>query len=622
MYAHTKSPFRRFGIMLFGGLGLFALSLAAVMIGFHISYVGKIYPGVCVGWVDLSGQTLQQAADQLSRAYDYPTRGTIILRDGDQSWGHSPLELGLIFDPEYNAREAYNLGRGGSVFERLGDQFQAWYQGMTLPVQMSLDQRIAYHQLKTIAAQIDIPTIEASLSVDGVDVVVRAGQIGRRLNIPATLAAIETLTQAMLDGEITMVVDEDAPVIMDVEAQAEIARRILSAPLTVKMPADSEGEHGPWVFARQDVGGMLTIERVATPEGEEYQVGLSDERMRSFLAEIGPGLARKQENARFIFNDDTQELELIQPAVYGQLLDVEASIKVISEKTLAGEHTIALDMEYTIPEISDDATAESLSITELVSSHTTYFYGSSSSRRHNIHTAAARFHGIFVAPGETFSMAESLGNVSLDSGYTEAWIIYGDRTIKGVGGGVCQVSTTLFRAAFFGGFPIVERHPHAYRVYYYEQTYGGGNDPQWAGLDATVYVPVVDLKFTNDSDHWLLMETYAGNHYLTWKFYSASDGRTVEWETTGLTNIQEPAEPKYEENQELDKGEIKQVDWAIEGADVTVSRTVFRSGEILFADVFETHYQPWAAVCEYGPGTEGMPPEEPDVDNPCRAEEG
>jgi len=219
---------------------------------------------------------------------------------------------------------------------------------------------------------------------------------------------------------------------------------------------------------------------------------------------------------------------------------------------------------------------------------------------------------LLVAPGETFSMASALGDVSLDADYAEALIIFGDRTIQGVGGGVCQVSTTLFRTVFFGGFPIEERYAHAYRVGYYEQT-ANSHDQSLAGLDATVFAPVVDFKFTNDTPYWLLMETYvsASNGTLTWKFYSTSDGRTVEWQTSGPINIVEPPEPLYEENSELSKGTIKQVDWAADGSDVRVSRTVLRDGNVISDDVFATHYLPWRAVYQYGPGTEDIPTPEP-----------
>jgi vancomycin resistance protein YoaR len=121
----------------------------------------------------------------------------------------------------------------------------------------------------------------------------------------------------------------------------------------------------------------------------------------------------------------------------------------------------------------------------------------------------------------------------------------------------------------------------------------------------------VDFKFTNDTPYWLLMETYVNQaaRTLTWKFYSTSDGRQVEWHTSGLQNIVEPPEPLYEENPDLAKGEIKQVDWAVKGADVTITRIVTRGGEVLYSDTFTTHYLPWRAVYQYGPGTKGMPPD-------------
>ena len=241
-----------------------------------------------------------------------------------------------------------------------------------------------------------------------------------------------------------------------------------------------------------------------------------------------------------------------------------------------------------------------------------YFYGSDEARIQNIETAASQFHGLLVPPNSTFSMAEAMGEITLDNGYTEALIIYNGQTIEGVGGGVCQVSTTLFRAAFFAGFPITERHPHAYRVSYYEKTSGNQRNNNLAGLDATVYIPLIDLKFVNDTPYWLLMETYIDHpaNRLRWKFYSTSDGRTVEWETTGPTNIEEPEKPDYRENPELAKDEIEQVEWEADGADVLVERTIFKDGSVWLQDSFSTHYEPWRAVYEYGPGTSGIPKEE------------
>jgi vancomycin resistance protein YoaR len=257
------------------------------------------------------------------------------------------------------------------------------------------------------------------------------------------------------------------------------------------------------------------------------------------------------------------------------------------------------------PEVTDDMTAASLDITGLVESYTSYFRGSSAARLQNIDAARMQFHGLLVPPNTTFSMADALGDVSLENGYAEGLIIYNGRSITGVGGGVCQVSTTLFRTAFLGGYPIVERHEHAYRVYYYEQTATGINK-LWAGLDATVYVPLVDLKFTNDRPYWLLMETYfdAEKQTLTWKFYSGDDGRTVQWENLGLWNEVPAPDPHFEENPSLGPGEISQADWwSMDGADVAVTRVVSRGGQVLFTDTIRTHYEPHPAVCQFGPGT-------------------
>jgi vancomycin resistance protein YoaR len=196
-------------------------------------------------------------------------------------------------------------------------------------------------------------------------------------------------------------------------------------------------------------------------------------------------------------------------------------------------------------------------------------------------------------------MADALGDISLDNGYAEALIILGDRTIKGVGGGVCQVSTTLFRAVFFGGYEIVERHPHAYRVGYYE----GGPGSPGPGLDATVFVPLVDFKFRNDTPSWLLMETYIYGNQLLWKFYSTSDGRTVQWSSHESNAVDAP-KPLYKENSELDKDEIKKIDYEADGLDVVVYRTVTRDGETIHNDTIKTHYLPWRAIYEFGPGSD------------------
>ncbi len=593
-------------ITLIGGIGLFLSLFVVGSILLGALYSARIYPKVRVGGVDVSGMTIEQARQTIQQNLLYPQSGRIVLQDKERIWSYAPSELGFFLDAQRSAVVAYEVGRKGNLWQRLLTPIEVWLNGISLSPRMTYDERKALTVLQSIAEEINVPVVEASLQIRDLEVQALPGKVGRSLDTEASLAALRNQLMTLTDGVVVLRVKEQPPEILDLSAQAETVRRILSSQLILQVPADGHAETLEWRYEPAELLRMLKIERIKTPLGATVQIGLQKNTLQAQLEKIAREINRAPENARFIFNDETRQLEVIQAAVIGRTLNIEKSLQVIEQKLLQGEHRIELVIDTRLPEIGDTVTAEELGIRELVSSYTSYFYGSSAERIQNIQTAAARFHGILVAPGETFSMADKLGDVSLDNGYAEALIIFGGRTIKGVGGGVCQVSTTLFRTAFFGGYPIVERHSHAYRVSYYEQTRSGSIDPNLAGLDATVFVPVVDFKFKNDTPYWLLMETYvnAPARTLTWKFYSTSDGRVVEWQTSGLQYIVEPPEPIFQENRELAPNEIRQVDWAAEGADVTILRTVYKDGQIYFQDRFFTHYLPWRAVYEYGPGTD------------------
>ena len=253
-------------------------------------------------------------------------------------------------------------------------------------------------------------------------------------------------------------------------------------------------------------------------------------------------------------------------------------------------------------EFNASLTAEALGISELIASDTSYFAGSSAGRMNNVQIAASKFHGIIIKPGETFSFNQWLGEVSEEEGYDESLIIFGNETIPDVGGGVCQVSSTAFGAAFWAGFPITERWAHAYRVGYYEQ----GGRP--LGMDATVYSPLVDLKFVNDLPHPLLIETYVNlsKHSLTFKFYSTGDGRTVEMEDATVSDVIEHGDPIYKEDPELEPGEIEQIEWATNGMTAVITRVVRdgATGGVIERKEFKSKFRPWDAVYLVGPGTE------------------
>ena len=590
-------------------LAIFSLMVIILIIGFDVVYAERIYPGVHVHASDLSGMSLAEASQKLADELPYTYEGRLTFIYQDQVWDALPIDLGYLIEPTTSAMKAFEVGRGGWLPTNLIEKGRAWFKGVQLSPNAFYDERIAQSFLQDIAATINQPVIEASLGLENTEVVVKSGQVGRAVDVSATLAQISPFLMQMQNAVIPIIVEETPPAIIDVGPQAELAREILSQPLVLSV-AGAGSEDETWTISPQDLAPMLLITRVEADEDQNssYQISINQDLFRVFLNSIAPGLSIEPVNARFIFNDETTLLEVLEPAVIGRALDIDTSMAHIDQELRDGAHEITLKFETLLPQVTDDMTGEMLGITELVHQETSYFYGSDTARVQNITTAAAQFHGLLIPPGATFSMAQALGNISLENGYAEALIIYGGQTIQGVGGGVCQVSTTLFRAAFFAGFPIVERHAHAYRVSYYELRRDGSRDPNLAGQDATVFVPLVDLKFTNATEYWLLMETYMGQYSsLTWKFYSTKDGRSVDWQTTGPTNIVPAPEPLYRENPDLEKGELKKVDYAADGADISVTRTVYKGDQVYFSDSFYTKFRPWQEIWEYGPGTEDIP---------------
>ncbi len=590
------------------GAGLLVLFLLAANLLFSAFYSRRILPGVMMNGVPLGGLTVDQAAGEIARAVTFPETGTILLVADDKTWAAAPVQLGVYLDPQASARAAYEIGRKGSLFDILAKRISSFSSTSQAFPTFIYDQKASVSYLQQIAALINQPIREASISLDGTRVIVNQGQRGYQLDYAASLQNISQQVQSMQNGSVQLAVLQTSPTILDAAMSGEQAQNLLGQPFTLAVPAPGEAiQIQPDALAQ-----MITFEQTSGANGAQYQIGINATLMHAYLTSIEESLNTSPENARFIFNDETGQLDLMTPAVIGRTLNVDQSVSVINDAAHAGVHTADLVFDTQNPAVMDSAKGADLGITQLIEAQTTYFRGSTSDRIQNIKTASARFHGLLIAPGETVSMSDILGDISLDNGYAEAMIILGDQTIKGVGGGVCQVSTTLFRTVFFSGLQLLERHSHAYRVGYYEQTSSGHNQ-NLAGMDASVFVPIVDFKFKNDTPYWLLMETYVStaNYSLTWKFYSTEDGRTVNYTSSGLTDIVKSPDPVYRENPDLPQGTKKQVDWAVDGANVTIIRTVTKDGQTLYSDKIFTHYQAWGDVYEYGPGTEDIPTSTP-----------
>lgn len=585
------------------GFLLALLTITGLVWKFENDHAEAIFPGIAVDGVDISSLTLGQAVLKVNANLSYGREGEIQLTNGKEQWSFTPEEIGFHYDPIKAVSEAFSIGRGKDFLSNIQEQLNALRFGVNITPGIVYDQAKAYKAVQEIALKTNIPLIEPSLTLDNTKVKVVKGQTGRSLDINETLKKIEPYLLVQENGSIPLVVREHTFATVNVEETAKLAESILAEPLTINA-ANPDAGFGPWVIEPENLASLIIIGHQAGEDENNYEITLNRDALIAYITSISPTMQTEPVNARMIFNDDTRQLEVLEQAVVGSTVDIEKSVDSIIEILTSGKHETTLLMQEVQPPVNDKSLAEELGITELVAETTSYFYGSDPARVQNIRAASSSFHGVMVAPGEVFSMADYLTDISLENGYAEALIIVGNQTVEGVGGGVCQVSTTLFRNAFFGGFPIVERHPHAYRVGYYEQQSNGWVDTNLAGLDATVYVPLVDFKFRNDTPHWLLMETYMGNNSLTWKFYSTSDGREVEWWSTGITNVISPPEPIYREDPSLPTGTIEQVDWPVNGATVEVYRTVTRDGEIIDTDTIRTVYTAWPAGYNYGPGTE------------------
>ena len=297
------------------------------------------------------------------------------------------------------------------------------------------------------------------------------------------------------------------------------------------------------------------------------------------------------------FKLENNRVVVFQKSNEGQTLDIDSLKKEIRKnikQLMTNRESKILAMEVPMKILKPDVTTEeanNLGIVEEIGSGKSTFIGSIPNRVFNINLATSRINGVLVAPGDEFSFAKSIGDVSKFTGYKEAFIIQGGKTVLGDGGGVCQVSTTLFRAILNSGLPITERHPHAYRVGYYEQD-------SLPGFDATVYVPTVDLKFKNDTEKHILIQGYVDpiNMSLTFTLYGKKDGRKVAITKPTITNVVPAPPPLYQDDPSLPKGVNKQIDFAAPGGRSVFTRTVIKDGHVIISDTFVSNYRPWQAV--------------------------
>ncbi|MEL7433556.1 MAG: VanW family protein, partial [Chloroflexota bacterium] len=593
--------FIRLPLLFFMGAILTVVVLVVFLMAFQLRFAERVVPGVYAMGMDLSGMTIDEAEIALADAFDYGDNAVFTFRDGDNFWQMSAADLGVAFNARETAEAALSVGSTGNIATDMTGQASAWLGGYDVAPVITYDQNIALTELNAIATEVDRESVDAALSLDGTTVNVTEGQTGRALNIPSTLSELEAAILRLDSGtEIPLVINETPAGVSSVATVAAQLETALSGPVTLTASDQSGAQLGPWTVSTEQIASLLTLSVLDNGDGtRSYNVDIDMSAFETYLETLAPGLIAPALDGRFDFVPETGQLELLQPAQSGRVLDIASTLTRLEEGVFAEENRVVpMAFDFTLPTYHNQVTAAELGITELVSESTTYYTGSSSERRTNIAVGVSRMNGIIIGPGEEFSFNYYLGDISYENGFVDGLVIFGGRTVTGIGGGICQVSTTVYRAAFNAGLSITERNSHGYRVGYYELN---GQPP---GLDAAIWQPERDFRFQNNTPHHILIEAnmYPGDNALQFRFYSTQHWQ-VEIEQAIVNNIDPAPEALFVANPDLNLGEISQVDFAADGADVTVYRNIYdMQGNLQFEDFAYTFYVPWQAIYEVAPG--------------------
>ncbi|MHB8644963.1 MAG: VanW family protein [Thermomicrobiales bacterium] len=575
VYPRAGGPRRRLPprLLVIGGIAAIVLLVGLVGgIVFNASLSGRLYDNVYVNEQNIGGLTPDAARAALNARLDPYLRNPVTLTSSGKQWTPKLAELGMRVDVDRTVNEAYGAGRSGGPLGKLWRAIET-KQGAKqyVPLYVQVDDQMLAAYLDGLQTQLGTPPRDAAIAVKGNQIVVTPGTDGTKLDRDALRQQLLDTAAHLTPASFALPVTFAKPTITtDAADQAKArAEALVGQPLSLTFNGQK------WDLSRDELVGAL-----------RFNANL-DARIdaTAFMPRINAiAGALKQDPQNAVIGWDNQ-LVVRQSAKNGQQLNVSETVSRIN--AWKGDlRTIALPVEIAKPRITDDVGA--LGITTRLGRGISNFTGSDAARAKNIAVAAGYLDDTVVAPGEIFSFLDSIGEISAARGYKDGYVILAEQTVPGIGGGICQVATTMFRAAMYSGVPIEERNPHAYIVGYYQQ----GGYP--IGLDAAVFSPGVDFKFRNETDKYMLIKTAidSGNLYIS--IYGPDLGYTVNISDPVIKNKTSPPNDEYQVDPTLPSGTKKQVEFAKSGEDVAITRTVKASdGKLVRQATFNTHYQAW-----------------------------
>lgn len=416
---------------------------------------------------------------------------------------------------------------------------------------------------------------------------------GFRLDLETAARETEVHLRGLTGGIIELTAAPDQPRVAATDIMPlkdEAAAVTGNAPLTLHVDKQS------WTVSR-----TLAADWISTAPDEEnpgrYRLAVNADKAGRFLTAKNSYVYVAPTDAAFEEKDG--RVIKIVASRDGVELDVEAGIAAI-EKALfrhEGDGSVDLPLKAVRPEKPTEI-VNPYGVKEIIGIGESNFRNSPANRRHNISVGANSLSGLVIPPGETFSTIKSLGNIDAAAGYRQELVIKGNKTKPEYGGGLCQIGTTIFRAALDSGLPITERQNHSYRVPYYERD--GAGKTIGPGKDATIYNPAPDLKFVNDTGHPVIIMGEIEGDTLRFILWGVKDGRTAEQSAVRVYNEVPPPAKQMIETDDLPPGKVKCTESPHAGADAVFTYKVTYADGSVKEKTFFSHYRPWGAVCLVG----------------------
>jgi vancomycin resistance protein YoaR len=561
-------------------LGAVGVVLAAGGIALGLAFAGSpktIADGVSVAGVDVGGLTPREARALLEARSEKLLHVPVVFTAGGRSWRLTPDSLGLRADWAGAVADARRQGEGFGPLRGFR-RIDVRVFGADLQPQVQVFDGALALEVRRIARVVDRPHREPSIVLRGLRPRLVGGRNGQVLDVQlAGQTIVRALASLQRDAPVALPTRRDVPTLTNTELMPAVllTKRVLSAPVHLTL--------GP---TRYRVPRWRLAQLLRLPADGRSALAIGGPAATAWLTRLARKVDHPPRDAGFAV--DGAKVRVI-PAREGLALDRAATRKAILLAALRPSNRTAAIAVATTPAKLSTEQAQAMRITSRISSYTTIF-GGDPNRIHNVQLVSHLVDDKLIPPGAVFSFNKTTGERNAAKGFLEAPVIINGEVQTGLGGGVCQVSTTVFNAAYEAGLPITERTNHALYISHYPQ-----------GRDATVDYPDVDLKFVNDTGHWLLLRTFVGSTELTVGLYGTPTHRRVESTTAPHVVTGQPPVQKSVDRS-LPPGAVVIDDYGQPSRSTSVHRQVYTaSGKLLYDNTWYSSYRAEPKIVRVGP---------------------